>query len=249
MERGIYSATSGGLQESRRLEIIANNLANVNTVGFKASRLVSRQQEFNDTLTSTIQNTPGRSPFDQNHVPGVVNVELSIDFSAGPVEFTGNPLNVALVDTNQFFMVLTPEGEKLTRAGNFTINSDGMLSTPDGMPISGEGGEIPVLSANAKISKSGSVLVDGEVVGRVKVVQIEDLTQLQKEAGVRFTLPQGADPENVTPNLIPASVELPNVSVVEAMVEMIVTQRAFEGYTKTVQTINELNETNLRVNR
>jgi flagellar basal-body rod protein FlgF len=249
MERGIYSATSGGLQESRRLEIIANNLANVNTVGFKASKLVSRQQEFNDTLASTLQNAPARASFDQNHIPGVINEEVSIDFSAGPVEFTGNPLNVALVETNQFFTVLTPDGERLTRAGNFTINNEGILSTPDGMPISGEGGEIPVLSADAKISKSGAVLVDGEIVGRLKVVRIDDLTQLQKEAGVRFKLPQGADPENVPPNLIPASVELPNVSVVEAMVEMIVTQRAFEGYTKTVQTINELNETNLRVNR
>ncbi len=249
MERGIYTAASGGLLESRRLEIIANNLANVNTVGFKASRLVARQQEFTDTLASTLENMPSRATFDQKSTPGVRDIEVKTDFSAGPVEHTGAPLNVALVEPNQFFTILTPEGERLTRAGNFTINGDGMLSTADGMSVMGEGGEIPILSANARITKSGTVVVDQQVVGRVKVVQVDNLDQLVKEAGVRFKMPPGTDPENIEPKLIPESVELPNVSVVEAMVEMIATQRAFEGYTKSVQTINEMNETNLRVNR
>ena len=249
MERGIYAATSGGLLESRRLEIIANNLANVNTVGFKASKLVARQQEFTDTLASTLEKAPSRAAFDQNNTPGVMDIQVSTDFSAGPVEHTGIPLNVALVESNQFFMIQTPEGERLTRAGNFTINGEGMLSTVDGMPVMGEGGQIPVLSPNARITKSGAVIVDQELMGRLKVVTVDNLESLEKEQGVRFKFPQGVEPENIEPNLIPESVELPNVSVVEAMVEMIATQRAFEGYTKTVQTLNEMNETNMRVNR
>lgn len=249
MERGIYTAASGGLLESRRLEIIANNLANVNTVGFKASRLVARQEEFSDTLASTLNNAPTRAGFDQNSSPGVRDIQVMTDFSAGPVEHTGNPLNVALVELNQFFSVQTPEGERLTRAGNFTINAEGMISTQDGMPVMGDGGPIPILSQNARINKSGAVVVDNQIVGRIKVVRVDALDQLQKEAGVRFKMPQGAEGVPITPNLIPESVELPNVSVVESMVDMIATQRAFEGYTKSVQTINELNETNLRTVR
>lgn len=249
MERGIYAATSGGLLESRRLEVIANNLANVNTVGFKASRLVARQQEFSDTLASTLESSPLRANMDQHHTPGVVDIDVKTDFSAGPVEHTGNPLNVALVEKNQFFVIQTPEGERLTRAGNFTINAESMLSTVDGKPVMGEGGPIPIISADAKITKSGAVLVNGELVGRVRVVQVDQLEKLEKEGGVRFKMGQGVEPVNTTPNMIPQAVELPNVSVVEAMVEMISTQRAFEGYTKSVQTLNDLNETNLRVNR
>jgi flagellar basal body rod protein FlgG len=74
------------------------------------------------------------------------------------------------------------------------------------------------------------------------------LNHSKKNRGYDSNFP-GSRPENIEPNLIPESVELPNVSVVEAMVEMIATQRAFEGYTKSVQTLNELNETNMRVNR
>jgi flagellar basal-body rod protein FlgF len=249
MERGIYTATSGGMLESRRLELIANNLANVNTVGFKASRLVSRQQEFEDTLASTIDNQSERAALDHKHSPGVVGIEVKTDFSAGPVQHTGAPLNVALGDANQFFVVQTDEGERFTRAGNFTINAAGELSTVDGFPVLGDGGAIPILSSDARITKSGAVMANNEIVGRVRVVQIDDLNQLQREAGARFRNEGGRDPENVNPNLVPESVELPNVSVVEAMVDMIATQRSFEGYTKTVQTISEMNETNLRTVR
>ncbi|HMO19210.1 MAG TPA: flagellar hook-basal body protein [Oligoflexia bacterium] len=244
MERGIYSASSGGLLESRRLDLIANNLANVNTVGFKASRLVARQQEFGDTLASSVKEQFARAPLDHGNTPGVVDIEVRTDFSAGPVEHTGNPLNAALVDSKHFFMVQTPEGERLTRAGNFTINGEGQLSTVDGYPVMGDGGPIPILSADARITKSGAVMVDAQLVGRVRVVKVEDFSKLEKEAGTRFKM-QG-EAESITPDLIPESVELPNVSVVEAMVEMIATQRAFESYAKTVQTISELNDTNMR---
>lgn len=249
MERGIYTASSGGLLESRRLEVIANNLANVNTVGFKASRLVAQQQEFSDTLASTIKDLPQRAKEDQQHAPGVVNIDVFTDFSPGPVRSTEAPLDAALVNKNQFFVVQTEDGERLTRAGNFTLNSQGILSTQDGNPVLGAAGPITITSSGAKISTNGSIILNGQALGRLRVVEVDDLKSLEREEGVRFKVNNGAAQRPVEANVIPQAVELPNVSVVEAMVDMISTQRAFEGYTKSVQTIQELNDTNLRTVR
>jgi flagellar basal-body rod protein FlgF len=249
VERGTYTASSGGLLESRRLEVIANNLANVNTVGFKATRLVSRQQEFADTLASTIEGIPERARNDQNHTPGVVDIATYTDFTPGPVRNTEAPLDVALVKNNQFFVVQTEDGERLTRAGNFTINSQGQLSTQDGQIVLGEGGPIAITSPSPKISSTGTIVSGKEILGKLRVVEVDKLDSLVREEGVRFKAGPDANPRIINTNVVPQSLEMPNVSVVGAMVEMISTQRSFEGYSKSVQTIQELNETNLRTIR
>ena len=249
MEKGTYAASSGGLLESRRLEVVANNLANVNTVGFKASRLVARQQSFSDTLASTLGNVPDRARLDQQNTPGVVDIDVMTDFSPGPVRNTEAPLDVALVNKNQFFVVQTENGERLTRAGNFTMNAQGVLSTQDGKPVLGEGGPITLSAPSPKISSTGAVISGKEVLGKLRVVEVDNLQLLEREEGVRFKPKAGASQRTVDANVIPQSLEMPNVSVVESMVDMISTQRAFEGYTKSVQTIQELNDTNLRTVR
>ncbi len=249
MERGIYSATSGGILESRRLEVVANNLANVNTVGFKASRLVAREQEFSDTLASTLEGIPSRAASDQQNTPGVVNVDVFTDFTPGPVRNTEAPLDAALVKENQFFVVQTQGGERLTRAGNFTMDSQGFLTTQDGKAVLGEGGPIAITGPSPKITSNGSIIAGGELVGKLRVVEVDDLQSLEREEGVRFKVNGGGQRPVVSANVIPQSLEMPNVSVIGSMVEMISTQRAFEGYSKTVQTIQELNDTNLRTVR
>lgn len=250
MERGIYAATSGGLLENRKLEVVANNLANVNTVGFKASRLVARQQEFSDTLASSINNISGRAEQDQDHAPGVVDVNVFTDFTPGPVRNTEAPLDAALVKKNQFFVLQTDTGERLTRAGNFTLNSQGVITSQDGKPVMGEGGPIVVTGSSPKITSNGTVIVDKQAVGKLRVVEVDNLDALEREEGVRFKVGTGANQiPVVNVDLIPQSVEMPNVAIVEAMVEMISTQRSFEGYAKSVQTISEMNEVNLRTTR
>ena len=171
MDRGVYAAASGGLLQARRLQLVANNLANVSTVGFKAERLVSRQQEFADTLASSIAQNAPHAKGDQQRTPGVVDIDSVTDFSPGPVTTTGNPLNVALNNKNQFFVVNTPDGERYTRAGNFTLNAQGTLVTPDGQPVLGEGGPITIQGgSNATISGNGTVSLNGASVGRLRVV-------------------------------------------------------------------------------
>ncbi|MCB0323369.1 MAG: flagellar hook-basal body protein [Bdellovibrionales bacterium] len=249
MDRGIYAAGSGGLLESRRLQVTANNMANVSTVGFKAQRLVAREQEFGDTLAATLTDTPSRVTGDHERIPGVTDVQTITDFTPGPVSNTGNPLNVALRDPDTFFVVNTPEGELYTRAGNFTLDSQGILTTPDGYPVLGEGGPITINQGSPRISSSGAVTSDGTLVGRLRTVRVEDLTQLERKDGARFALPGGGEALPVRADVIPESVEMPNVNVVESMVDMMGAQRSFEAYTKTVQTIDELNSAALRTAR
>ena len=249
MDRGVYAAASGGLTNFRLLQIVGNNLANVSTVGFKAERLITRQQEFEDTLAGALNDPSGRAAADHERTPGTVDMQTTTDFTPGPVSFTGDPLNVALRQSNQFFVVNTPEGEAYTRAGNFTLDSAGQLVTPDGFPVMGDGGAIALRPGTAKITGTGMVMVDKEQVGRLRVVQVDDPTQLQRKSGVRFSLGANAQPNSAEADLITESVEMPNVSVVQSMVDMINVQRAFETYTKSVRTINELDDVSLRTAR
>lgn len=249
MDRGIYSAATGGVLGEKTLQVVAHNLANVSTVGFKAERLVSKQQEFQDTLAGVLSSTPQRAKGDHDRVPGVVNLATKTDFTAGPISHTGNPLNAALAEENQFFVVSTPQGEMYTRAGNFTTDVNGNLITMDGMEVQGEGGPITVSEGSARITSNGTVMVNDRVIGKLRVAQIDDLTQLKRQEGVRFSLEGGAANQAQNVQVVPESVEMPNVSVIQAMVDMVAAQRSFEAYTKSVRTIDELNERALRNTR
>lgn len=247
MDRGIYSASSGGLYNTRLLQIVGNNLANANTVGFKAQRLVSREQEFADTLIGLTSPNVYRAKEDHNNTPGVVDIKTLTDFTPGPVEMTGNPLNVALRKQNEFFVVSTQNGERLTRAGNFTLDQNGSLVTQDGQQVIGEGGPITLTPGKTQITSSGAVMVNGEQVGKLRIASVEDFSTLEREEGTRFLIKGGGQSTSVTdPDLVPEAVEMPNLNIVDSMVAMISAHKSFEAYTKSVQTINDLNDRAIR---
>ena len=248
MDRGIYSAASGGLSSVRLMEVIGANLANANTVGYKAERLVNRQQSFEDTLAGALSNSSTRAAADHQRTPGVTDIGTITDFTAGPVDRTGNPLHVALADSHQFFVVKTPTGETLSRAGNFTMDQTGFLVATDGMQVLGDGGPI-ALQPGARINQDGSVVAGTQSLGKLRVVQVDDFKQLQRINGTRFRLSGGAQAAPVDAKVIPESVELPNITVVQSMTDMINANRAFESYTKSARTINDLDETAMRTAR
>jgi len=133
-----YVATSGALARLRQLDALANNLANARTPGFKAQESV-----FEAVLQSTFRDTEG------GLVPGaparafVAALPERSDFGPGPSTPTGAPLDVA-IEGRGFFEVETPDGPRYTRAGHFSVNSDGQLSTSDGFAVSGEAGAYTV---------------------------------------------------------------------------------------------------------
>ena len=243
MDRGTYAAASGGLLQFRKLEIQNNNLANINTAGFKRQYLSNEVQGFDSTFAHALR---GQDPYAQpDHVrtPGAVQVQSRTDFAQGPIKETGNPYDVALKKPNDFFVINTSEGTQYTRAGNFSFSVDGTLVTQDGFAVQGEGGAIQIPGPGATIGPDGTVRAQGQTVGRVQAVRFADPNELERVGSSRFKVPAGgAAPTAVDPELIPQSLEMANVSAVSSMVDLIVTNRAFEAYTRAAQTIDSMNQ-------
>ena len=242
MDRGTYSAASGGLVQLKKLEVINNNLANVNTVGFKRQVIVGKTQSFEETLASTLRSTDEFAQGDHARTPGVVGVKTATDFTPGPIKNTGNPLDAALRNPDDFFVIDTPNGQQYTRAGNFTLNESGEIVTMDGMRVVGDGGALTANGPGVKITPDGSVTVNGVRVGALRVVRFSDTSDLQRVGDSRFALLEGRpEPANVQAEVESQALEMANVSVINGVLDLISTNRAFDMYTRAARTIDELN--------
>jgi flagellar basal-body rod protein FlgF len=232
----------------KKLEVQNNNIANINTPGFKGQFVVAESQSFDNTLASTLDDPDPYGRPDQKRFMNVVGARAEIDFSQGAIQNTGNPLDAALRTANDFFVVNTPQGERYTRAGNFSISPAGELVTSDGYQVMGEGGAILAQAPGVSLFPDGSVRAGANVgaqpniVGRLRVVRFDDLTGLEAAEGARFKLKGGARPVPVEPRIEPQALEMSNVSAVTGMVDLITTNRAFEAYTKAAQTIDTMNQ-------
>jgi flagellar basal-body rod protein FlgF len=243
MDIGTYVTASDGEYLNLKLQVQNNNLANINTVGFKRQFLTSEQQQFQNTFASLLSNMDNYAASDQLQVPGVEGFQTVTDFSIGPIQNTGNPLDVALRGPKDFFVVNTPDGVRYTRAGNFTLSTNGELVTQDGYQVQGDGGAILVNGADVSISSDGTIRADKLNLGRLQVVRIDDPTVLERDAGNRFKVKGGgAAPVPVEGALEPRALEMSNVSAIQGMVDLIVTNRAFEAYVKASQTIDSMNQ-------
>lgn len=244
MERGSYSAASGGLLQFRKLDIVNHNLANINTPGFKKQVLTGDVQTFDQTLAQLVE---GQDPYARgDHVrsPGTVNIKTATDFSPGPIKNTGNVFDVALRNQNDFFVINTAGGPEYTRAGNFTLNSEGQLVTADGFEVAGDGGAITVDGIGASITPDGTVRVNNTNVGRLQVVHVDDTLALERVGAARFKLNAGAAPPRpVEPDVVPGALEMANVSAISSVIDLITANKAFDMYTKSAQTIDTMNNT------
>jgi flagellar basal body rod protein FlgG len=227
----------------RKLEVQNNNLANVNTVGFKRQYIIAGRENFDETLAKEVEPTDPFARGDQQRVSTVSEMTTQIDFSIGPIRSTGNPLDVALRNKNDFFVINTPQGPRYTRAGNFSLGAEGQLVTVDGAQVQGDGGTIVVNGTGVHIAADGSVRAAGQTVGRLQVVNFADTSGLEATDGARFKLRAGAAaPIPVEARLEPQSLEMSNASAITGMIDLITTNRAFDAYQKAAQTIDSLNQ-------
>jgi flagellar basal-body rod protein FlgF len=233
---GIYPAISGSLLQEKRLEILANNLANISTIGFKQDRPV-----FETYFTSD------SSPY-QSLVPNEINPEeayvvftgIKTIFSQGEFRYTGNPLDLA-INGNGFFVIETPEGNAYTRKGNFTINNEGLLVTQEGLPVMGEGGTITIQGSQITIDNEGNIFADDNLVATLSVVDFPEPYPLQK-IGDSLLVINNPELEETSPagaTIQQGHLELSNVQATKAMVEMIDIMRSYEAYQKIIQSFNE----------
>jgi flagellar basal-body rod protein FlgF len=227
MNSGMYAALSGNLSALRRLDVIANNLANSSTSGFKADQI-----QFESVLAGV------KNPSTQD--PSLSNERYSTDFSAGALQRSDNVLDVAL-DGDGFFVVTTPQGPAYTRQGNFRRGAGGKLENADGYEVQGQGGPISVAGNRIQISDAGVVNVDGVATGTLSKVDFAKPYALNKQGSGLFV---PADPQAVptasTSQVKQGFVESSNVKVVVEMARMIETSRYFESCAKAIKSYDDM---------
>ena len=251
MLRALYSSAAGMQSQQLNLDVIANNLANVNTTGFKKSKI-----EFQDLLYQTTR-AAGSEQGGGNLLPtglqvghGSRPVATSRIFTNGELTQTGEKLDVA-IQGDGFFEVQLPDGSRAyTRDGALKTAGDGRITTSDGLVLQSGFQPIPQGTTAIGIAPSGEVTVTGPSGSqsfRVQLVRfanpagLESLGRnLYRESGASGPAELGNPGENGFGDLAQGYLEMSNVKVVEEMVNMIVAQRAYEVNAKAVQASDEM---------
>jgi flagellar basal-body rod protein FlgF len=261
MNFGLYAAYLGMRGRQQQLDLLANNIANASTGGFKADRLLYRsvvamQSEASGangvgvsssnpgstaTTTETAEATDQLTRIRRGIDVGVLTTQTT-DFSAGSIRETGRSLDIAL-NGDAFFAVQTPRGERYTRQGSLTLDESGQLVTQKGDLIIGDGGPITVPAGNVSIGEDGSISVNGQMAGRLKLVRFGNpRTALAKEGDSLFRANGSERPQETTDTrVLQGALEGSNVNSLTEMVAMMQNSREFESLQKSVSTLmNEL---------
>ena len=233
MKNGLYSATAGMMTALERLNIISNNLANVNSSGFKSD------SPFEQTIRFYRE---GPHPAKDQPVIG----GSRIDLGNGPIRSTGRDLDLAFEGPG-FFVVSGPNQERLlTRSGSLQINSAKTLVTSEGYPVLDQFDKpIQLTGENFYFTPKGDLMVDNTYLTTLKFAEITDPDQLTKVGDQFFRLNPGTamPKQQQDPNLVVAALEGANTELIEEMANMITTQRAFEINSNVVSTSDEMLQT------
>lgn len=223
MIKGIYTSAMAMRQGILRQEVTANNLANVNTTGYKRDRL------FAEELTKAAATNPGTDPLS-------LTTRNWTEHAQGAFDPTSSPLDFAL-QSSGMFVVSDGQNEFFTRNGHFERNADGLLVDVEGRAVQGEGGNINLPSGQVDVSSDGYVTVNGAVIDRLRIVNFEDPQALRKAAGSAFTKTDDAvETPMENPIVRQGFLETSNVNTVQEMVEMIATARNYEINAKLLTT-------------
>jgi flagellar basal-body rod protein FlgF len=215
----------------RRMEIAANNLANVSTNGFKADMLI----------TDDIAPQPAQSEEAPNDIRFVEDLAVARDMRAGPIAATGEPFDVA-IDGEGFFTVLGPGGPLYTRNGAFRLSGEGALVTAAGLPVLDGGGAPIVFDARGErplIGRDGAISVGGVEVGRIGVAAFERPGALMK-VGDSLWDAAGQPQGEFTGRVVQGALEGSNVSPVAELTRLIEIARAYESAARVVRDADEL---------
>lgn len=273
MLRGIYTAASGMIAAQNRMDTLSNNLANVDTEAFK--RDITVDKAFPELLIRRVQDDGvfGLPPSGQFPLLGSIDVapvvgrlgtgvetnEIYTDFEQGSLEQTDNPFDFALEDRG-FFVVQTPDGERLTRNGSFHLGVEGLLVTKEGFPVLGENGPIQLKVNNFRVESDGTIyynpllqddprrlIASGEnqweeieILDRMRVVDVDQPRYLRKQGSSLYleTRESGASTElegTERPTVRQGFLETANVNPVRSMVEMISVNRSYEANQRVIR--------------
>lgn len=253
MMRALWTAGSGMVAQQANIDVISNNLANVNTTGFKKSRT-----DFQDLMYQTMRQS-GAATGPDSQVPtgiqvgsGVRQVATQKIYTTGSFQQTGNDLDVA-IEGDGFFQVTMPDGTyAYTRDGSFKRDSQGRIVTSDGYPIEPQI-TIPdratelTISADGRVSAKMPDQTEAQDIGEIQLVRFVNPAGLDsigrnllKETGASGQPVQVVPGQDGSGTLAQKYLEMSNVQVVEEMVNMIVAQRAYEINSKAITTSDEM---------
>lgn len=256
MMRALWSAASGMVAQQLNVDTIANNLANVNTTGFKKGRV-----DFQDLMYQTVR-TAGTPIAQGVQLPTGIQVGLGSRaaattkiFSQGTFQETGNALDL-VIEGDGFFQVMTPSGDiNYTRAGAFKLDSQGNIVTPDGYQLE-PAITIPANASTVSVGADGTVAVtlagqtDPQTIGQISIARFANpagltsvghsLYAITAASGAADTGTPGQDGRGA---LAQGVLELSNVQVVEEMVNMITAQRAYEANSQAIKVADDMLQT------
>lgn len=253
MIRALYTAASGMNAQQANIDTVANNLANVNTAGFKKSRMEFQDLVYQQiTAAGSPTSTSGEAPVGLEIGLGTRPIATARDFAQGNLKSTSGPLDLA-IEGRGFFQVSMPSGETAyTRSGAFHLSAEGAIVTAEGYAVEPQL-TIPANAVSISISKDG--IVSAQIAGQTAVQQVGqlELAAFQNPAGLNaiggnlfLATTASGEPTTGVPGqdgigtLAQGFLEDSNVSVVEEMVNMILGQRAYEANSRVVKAADEM---------
>jgi len=219
MDSGFYAACTALMAQSQSLDVVANNLANTSTTGYRTEHSVFR------SLLATAGGHPVSNLNRATNNYGILGGSR-LDLGQGGLERTGNDLDFG-IEGSGFFVVQGAGGRFFTRNGNFHV-TNGQLVTADGDPVMGEGGVIKMVDGPLSVSPDGTISVKGAIAGKIKLVDFKPGTDLQSAGRSYYSAPKDSEIAATASEIRQGTLESSNVNPVAGAVELILVQRYAE---------------------
>ncbi len=249
MIRGLYTASLGMITQMNKMDVVTNNIANVNTTGFKKDGVIT--QTFSDELAKRIDDPKTRISLNSAENVGQLTMGLAVDHiyvdaSNGSLQKTEGPLDVALNGTGFFVISATDADgnavERYTRDGAFTMTAKGTLVTNEGDPVMGKNGVIQLPNGEITIDETGRIYADNQYVDTLNIVDFEKNDALGKYGDLKkygsnlFDKTEQSKEMPFAGSVVQGFLESSNVNTVKEMVEMISLSRLYEANQRTITT-------------
>jgi flagellar basal-body rod protein FlgF len=267
LDKGVFTAVSGAAAQEQRLQTLANNIANVDTIAYKKDEPVFKEFVASLEKQETVIDVPRVEfkPSDFYHLHGNDKSYVSLDDivtnnEQGTLHRTANPMDFA-IQGEGYFEVNTPIGVRYTRAGNFTLDAKMRLVTLDGYPVLSalkkadpnnpnadiarlnmpENREIVIRGQDIQARPDGTLVLNGAELTKLRVTEFENRAQLQRAGRNLFAaLPEAAQKPTVSSSVQQGYVEKSNVNPVQEMVDLITTQRTFDGLQNAIRAYSDM---------
>jgi flagellar basal-body rod protein FlgF len=220
MDSGFYAACAALMARSQALDLVANNLANTSTPGFRGQHNIFR------SFLATASGHHG-SGLNQAVNDFGISGGSQMDLTEGNLEHTGNDLDFG-VQGPGFFQIQTANGPVYTRNGNFQVSTQGQLMTAQGDPVMGEQGVIRILGGPVTVSADGTISVKGAVAGKIKLVEFPPGTAMESVGKTYYSAPKNTGTPAKQSTMVQGSLESSNVNPVAGAVELVAVQRYAE---------------------